>query len=104
MRDDLYVIVCKTEYDAWQKDQKPVPALFLYMNGLRMKGPDAARPMPATDQPSDEVTTKVEADCAEAAKKEAADKATTAKDAADKASAEPDPVKKAAEGHDATEK
>lgn len=33
LKDNLIIVVCKTECDAWLRDQKP-PALSLYMNGL----------------------------------------------------------------------
>src|SRR5260370_2514628 len=55
LKDNLIVVVCKTEYDAWLKDQKP-PALSLYMNGLLMKGLEAAKPAPATDEQVNKIT------------------------------------------------
>lgn len=83
LTDYLNVVVCKSEYDAWQGDQKSVPALSLYMNGVLMKGPEAARPIPGTaGEPSDARAEKVNADCVKqadeavsAAEKESADKA-----------------------------
>jgi hypothetical protein len=102
LKDNLIVVVCKPEYDAWLKDQKP-PALSLYMNGLLMKGPEAARPMPGTDEQVKQVRDAVKADCAKesddafsTAKKDAEEKAAAAKTAADKAVSEPDATKKAA--------
>jgi hypothetical protein len=102
LKDDLVVVVCKTEYDTWLKDQKP-PALSLYMNGLLMKGLEAARPAPAADEQvntTDEVKSvckKQSDDSVSAAKKDADEKAAAAKAAVDKlAVPEPDANKKAA--------
>jgi hypothetical protein len=107
LRDDLELVVCKAEYDAWQQGQTPVPELFLYMNGERMKGPDAARPMFVKEKPSDDKTKKIEAECAArddaflVANKEAEDSAAAAKAAATKAATEPDPIKRVAAENDA---
>jgi hypothetical protein len=97
LKDNLIVVVCKTEYDAWLKDQKP-PALSLYMNGLLMKGLEAARPAPATDEQVNKITNGVKADCTKqsddtvsAAKKSADEKGAAAKVTVDKVAVpEPD--------------
>lgn len=103
LKDNLVVVVCKTEYDVWLKDQKP-PALSLYMNGLLMKGPEPVKPVPATDAQVKNVTDETKAECTKqsddalsAAKKDADEKAAAAKTAADKvALPEPDATKKVA--------
>src|SRR5215472_15265118 len=67
LRDNLVVVVCKTDYDAWlkdQKDQKP-PILSLYMDGLLMKGPEAVRPLPATDEEVQRAKPEVKKECTE---------------------------------------
>ena len=125
LKDYLNVVVCKTEYDTWRKDPKSVPALSLYINGLLMKGLEAARPVPATiianDKQTDAVKKdqprkdKVRADCnnlvdnvvpaaLSAAEKDAADKAAAAKEASAKAASEADPIKKAVAVKDASDK
>jgi hypothetical protein len=73
------------------------------MNGLLMKGPDAARPAPATDEQVDKIKAEVKTDCTKqsddtvsAAKKDAVEKAAAAKAAVDQAAVqEPDASKKA---------
>src|SRR5260370_4155172 len=112
LKDNLNVVVCKAEYDAWRKNQKSAPALSLYMNGMLMKGPEAVRPVSAPDKPGDKITDNVKADCMKqsddavaAAEKDAADKASAAKEAAGKAAVnEPDANKKAAAAKDASDK
>lgn len=111
LKDYLNVVVCKSEYDAWQKDQKSAQALSLYINGLLMKGPEATRPIPPMDNRSDETTERVKADCAKlamdaaaAAEMEARDKGAAAKEAADKMATEPDANKRALMLKDASDK
>ena len=65
LKDSLIVVVCKTEYDAWAKDQKvPPPALSLYMNGLLMKGPTAVHPAAPTDKLDDDKAMAAKNTCA----------------------------------------
>ena len=106
LKDSLIVVVCKAEYDAWETDQKPPPALSLYMNGLLMKGPAAVHPAPPTDQVGDKHVCKTSAEVAASdANKDASDKAKAAKEAAAKAAVnDPDPKTRLAAVKDSTDK
>jgi hypothetical protein len=106
LKDNLIVVVCKAEYDDWQKDQKDPkkgPDLSLYMNGLLMKGPPAVTPVLMKYDQAGKVKEEVKKACkslydpaVEASEKDEADKASAAKEAADKVAREPDASKKAA--------
>jgi hypothetical protein len=102
--------VCKAEYDAWLKDQKP-PALSLYMNDLLMKGLEAAKPTPATDKQVSNITDEAKAACTQenddtvsAAKKDAEEKTAGPKLAADKAAVPEADANKKATTKDASDK
>jgi len=107
LTDNLIVVVCKAEYDAWLNGNKP-SSVSLYMDGLLMKGAQAAVPAPATDKQVN-VTPEVKAECTKesnevvsAAKKMSDEKAAAAKVAADKISAPESDASKKKEIQDAS--
>jgi hypothetical protein len=110
LRNNLKVVVCGAEYDAWARTQNPPPDLFLYMDGRLMKGLEAARPElalgPPNDSTKDERTRKVSDACAKAGADAAAavEKDATEKAAAAKATTETDAARRALAVKDADEK
>lgn len=108
LRGYLNLVVCKAEYDAWAQPQHP--DLALYMDGILMKGVTAQPPFEIKDNPRDDQTEKIRAECAaanpaaNAAEKAAKDAEADAKAASDKVAQEKDSAKVDAEKKDAAEK
>jgi hypothetical protein len=110
LTDNLTVIVCKAEYEAWAQSLSSPPKLALYLDGVLMKNVSAIKLISGPLVDSDDQATSAMAPCAAAdpavlaAAKEAKQSQADAQAAKDVVAKEKDPTKLDADKKDADDK